>query len=178
MASLINDIINTNFNDIQEFLSNSDTQAAFNSAMFMLSKEYYKNRLNVNIVIPKTKEEILNDQTWYKKIANLIPFARSKKLYENVGLFEDYITTDALDYAITETPIENQYLNEVGTCKEEESLANKVQLAVENVEESLHSLGSSLEEKYALIRELEDKITLQEKALEIMGQDEDLIFVV
>jgi hypothetical protein len=169
---------NTNLNDIHDFFSNSDTQASFNSAIFMLSKEFYRNRLSVNIIIPKTKEEILNDHTWYKRISNLIPFAKSKRLYENVDLFNDYITTDALDYAITETPIENQFLNEVGTCKEEESLANKIQLCVSNVEESLDSLGSSLENKYALIRELEDKITLQEKALDIITGDDQLIFVV
>jgi hypothetical protein len=178
MVSLIDDMINTNLTDIHEFFSNSDTQASFNSAMFSLAKEYYKNRLSVNIIVPKTKEEILKDQTWYKKIASLIPFAKSKKLYENVDLFTDYITTDALDYAITETPIENQFLNEVGTCREEGSLAEKVQLCVTNVEESLDSLGSSLEDKYALIHELESKIALQEKAIEILNGDEELIFVV
>ena len=101
--------------------------------------------------------------------------------YENVDLFSDYITTDALDYAITETPIENQFLNEVGTCKEEESLANKIEMCVKHIEESLDSLGSSLDDKYAFLKDLEDKIALQEKVLAIMNtsdEDDDAIFVV
>ena len=165
----LSDLVNLDLTKMRKFLTNSDTQASFNTAMFTLAKEFYKNRLNVNIIVPKTEEEVLHDQTWYQKIASYIPLIRSTKTYEDVDLFNDYITTDALDYAITETPIENQFLNEVGTCREEESLANKIQLSVANIEESLDSLGSSLEEKYALVKELETKIAYQEKALASMG---------
>jgi len=177
MVDLISDFVNMNLSDIKDFISNSDTQAAFNLAMFQLMEQYYKKRLNLNIIIPKTKEEILRDKTWYKKIIDYIPFVKSKKTYENVDLFNDYITTDALDYAITEVPIENQFLNEVGSCKEEESLGNKISLCVQSVEESLDTLGSSLDEKYKLVKELEDKIDLQEKAIFMLFEDEP-IFVV
>jgi hypothetical protein len=156
-------------------------QASLNLRMFEVLQEFYKNRLDVNIILPKTKDESKKGIfSWVKTAVSKIPLVSSTKLYENVDLFNDYITTDALDYAITEVPIENQFLAELGGCDEEESLAKKILLCIKDTKKNYALLGSSLEEKYKLIDELERKLLMQDAVIGTQKRDDDdeEIFVV
>jgi hypothetical protein len=165
------------FNAVQ-FLSNSDIQATFNMRMFEVLQEFYKKRLDVNIILPKTKEENKKGVlAWVKNALSHVPFTPSEKKYENIDLFNDYITTDALDYAITEVPIENQFLKELGSCDEEESLANKILLCMKDTEKNFSLLGSTLDQKYKLLEELERKLLMQKAVIESeLGKDDENIF--
>lgn len=167
--------------EVVGFLSDSDAHALLNMRMFELLQEFYKNRLDVNIILPKTKQQSKKGLlSWINQAISKIPFVASNKTYENVDLFHDYLTTDALDYAITEVPIESQFLKEIGECNEEESVAKKLLLCIKDVKKNYSLLGSSLEEKYKLLEELEQKLVMQDAyIMKKDNEDEDeTIFVV
>lgn len=171
----LQDLQPDNVTDVVKFLSDSDIQASINLRMFEIIQEFYKKRLDVNIILPKTKEESKKTglASWVKSALSYVPFVSSDKTYENIDLFNDYLTTDALDYAITEVSIENQFLKEIGGCNEEESLANKLLICIKDTKKKYTLLGSSLEEKYKLLDELEKKIALQQRVINFKGRDEE-----
>ena len=196
----MNLITDVEYKNLNILLSDNKSQEFFNDVMRGITKKFYKERLNVNIIIPSankggektvsskiiTKAKQIGSkakQMGIKVLSFENPFGResakeSVQEYEDISLFNDYITTDALDFAITEVSLEEQFMKEVEECGESEGLLDKVYNKITELDIQLENMGSSLENKYEIIKDLKDKIAKQELVIEkVFDIDED-IFVI
>lgn len=161
---------NTDYKNIAKLVTDSDTQAQVNIEIMAILKKFYKDRLN--IIIPKTHKEAIKEESgFFKKILKKIPVVSNivggkDSEYQHISLFNDNITTDALDFAITEVPLEIQFLKDVGKCSESESLQEKIYSKIEELSVTIDDMGSSIEDKYLIMSELKNKISRQEAILQ------------
>lgn len=165
------------------FLSDSQAHAEYNAHLLRNLQKISKQRLDLNIVIPQNGQP--HTKGYFAKIVSSLahfqyPSQVVDDTFEHISLFNDYMTTDALDYAVTSVPIEMQFIQGQGQCNEEESLARKILLSMNEVNQGMDLLGSTLEQKYDLLQELETKIALQNRALASQNysdDDENIFFV-
>lgn len=166
---ILDDIGLTMYTDIKG-LSDSDTQEAINALLFDQTMRYYKNRMDIIIpkVPQKTSKWMINN---FFKAVKMKVYDSFKEDYkadlmndvDSMEYFGDFITTDVLDAAITEVPIETQLLKEE-TCGELKGINNRI---VDELNEFMRldtELGSTVQ-KRILKKELEDKIRAQEEIL-------------
>lgn len=168
----LNLMTDIDYKKINTLLSDSKSQEFFNDVMRELTKNFYKERLDVNIIVPSAKA---SKKTFYDNLKN---FISPSQQYEEISLFNDYITTDALDLAITEVSLEEQFMKEVDGCGESEGLLDKIYNKITELDIQLENMGSSLENKYEIIKELKDKIAKQEVVIEKISDTDEFIFVI
>jgi hypothetical protein len=115
-------------------LGDTENQAAINGIIFDLVQKYYKKRLDMEIVIPKTGEKVNRSMVskllfnLSKTVFNIFNMKYKEDLlkdFNEIEYIEAFTTTDMLDECITQVPIEHQLIKKEG-CNQAVNLNNQV----------------------------------------------------
>ena len=147
-----------------------DPAQRINLLLFESSKRFYEQKLDTKILLPKIKKvntNIVNKflKTVYTSTTSLFnPNYKTDMLkdYDDMSYFNTYITTDTLDDAITEIPIEAQLFKDEG-CDELENLNSNMLNLLKDLRKDGDNLQDEIPRKEALIRDLEEKVKKQEE---------------
>jgi hypothetical protein len=147
-----------------------DQAQRINLLLFESSKKFYEQRLETKILLPKIKKVNTNIVNKFLKtiyISNTTFFNQNYKTdmikdFDDISYFSNFITTDTLDDAITEIPIETQLFKE-DNCEELENLNSNMLNLLKDLRKDGDSLQEELPKKEALVRDLEEKIKKQEE---------------
>lgn len=162
------------YKDVQG-VSNSETEETLNTLLFDQTMRYYKDRLDVSIVVPELPQKPTRGiiANFFKSVKTKVYDSFNKDSSVNIlndtdstKYFGDFITTDVLDSAITEIPIETQLLKEE-TCSELSGINNRIIDELKEFMKMDEELGST-SEKRRLKEELEEKIKSQEEIISII----------
>ncbi|MDD4930617.1 MAG: hypothetical protein PHG66_00490 [Candidatus Colwellbacteria bacterium] len=171
---ILDDIGLSTYRDLQG-ISDSETGDTLNALLFDQTMRYYKDRLDVSIIIPKlpTKPTRGMIMSFFGSIKTKVYDSFNKDAAVNIlddtdstKYFGDFITTDVLDGAITEIPIETQLLKEE-TCSELSGINSRIVGELKEFMKMDEELGSTAQ-KRKLKDELEEKIKAQEEILSII----------
>lgn len=171
---MFDDIGLSMYKDVQG-ISSSETGDTLNALLFDGTMRYYKERLDVSIVIPELPQKPTQGM-----ITNFFKSVKTK-VYDSykgdstvnilddtdsIKYFGDFITTDVLDAAITEIPIETQLLKEE-TCSELSGINSRIVDELKEFMKMDEELGSTLQ-KRQIKEELEEKIKAQDEIISII----------
>jgi hypothetical protein len=174
-TSLINEFKISNYKDI----FTDDQEELFGSILFDFTQRYYKEKLpeggSNKIIIPQitnktNKSTITNFLSGIKtRIWDLYSSEGSMSITkdEEISYFVDNISTDILDSAITEVPIEIQLL-QPETC----DVANNLNSHLVSELQDLYneSLNLQTDEKIKIRNDLLKKLTAQNKFFKIYNK--------
>jgi len=168
---MFDDIGLTMYKDI-EGISSSETGESLNALLFDGTMRYYKDRLDISIVIPELPQKPTRGMigNFFKSVKTKVYDSFNGESAVNIlndtdstKYVGDFITTDVLDSAITEIPIETQLLKEE-TCSELSGINSRIIDELKEFMKMDEELGSTLR-KRKIKDDLEDKIKAQEEIL-------------
>lgn len=158
-----------------EGISNSKNEETLNALLFDRTMRYYKERLDVNIIIPQLPKKPTEGMIsgFFKAVKTKVydSFNKDYKVdilndTDSTKYFGDFTTSDTLDSVITEIPVEIQLLKEE-SCGELIGINSRIISELKEFMDIDERLGST-ELKRELKSELENKIKSQNEILRFL----------
>jgi len=169
-TSLTNEFKISNYKDIKDIFTD-EQEELFGSILFDATQRYYKQKINSKIIIPqltnKTDQSTINKffsgvktRIWDLYSAGSPPIEITKD--EEISYFTDIISTDILDSAITEIPVEIQLL-QPETCDVVNNLNTNLVTELQDLYNE--SLKLKTEDKIKIRNELRKQLITQNEVL-------------